>query len=154
MQKQEFEVFVTGSGSSVEEWQRAMAAPKSELPKLEKGQREIARKFGVSEEEYARGVLAGKYGEGRIRERGIELGKRIKSILDGVGSDYRLAAVRSEMLNERWLVRIVSPKKVANIAVPRDLADDVLDSGAKGELEKLRTLVLSEIGHSEFILKH
>ena len=131
-----------------------MAAPKSELPKLEKSQREIARKFGVSEEEYARGVLAGKYGEGRIRERGIELGKRIKSILEGVGSDYRLATVCSEMFNERWLVRIVSPKKVANIAVPRDLADDVLDSGAKGELEKLRTLVLSEIGHSEFILKH
>ena len=57
-----FNIFVSGSTGSVEDWQRAMNAPKSELPKLNEEQRSVARKMGMSEEEYARGVLVGQYG--------------------------------------------------------------------------------------------
>jgi len=64
-----FEISVSDYTSSVEEYRRAERAPKSELPVLSDDQKEVARRFKISEEEYARGVLAGIYGRERQRNR-------------------------------------------------------------------------------------
>lgn len=151
--QQKFEVFVSDYSSSVEEWKRAMAAPRSELPPLSEQQREVARKFGVSDEEYARGVLAGLYGEERMRCRGERLGELVESILQGLGAPYRLAAIKAEMFNGRWVCRIETPERIANVAVPRELADDVLDSGATEEIDMLKNCLLAGLGRNELIAR-
>ena len=150
---QKFEVFVSDYSSSVDEWKQAMAAPVSELPKLNDQQKEVAKKFGVSEEEYGRGVLSGQLGEVRMRRRGQGLGEVVQGLLDGLGPGYRLIAVKAEMFNGRWLIRIETPDKVANIALPRELADDVLDSGTMEEMEKLKVRLLAGLGRNELIMR-
>jgi hypothetical protein len=152
--QQKFEVLVSDYSSSVEEWKRAMVAPRSELPPLSEQQREVARKFGVSDEEYARGVLAGLYGEERIRSRGEQLGELVETILQGLGPTYRLAAIKAEMFNGRWICRIMTPEKIANVAVPRELADDVLDSGVREEIDRLKNCLLTGLGRDELIARH
>ncbi len=149
-----FKIFISGNSSSVEEWKRALQAPRSELPPLDDQRKEIARKFEVTGEEYARGLLAGQYGEERMQGRGQGLGEEVEKILEGLGPDHRLVAVVGEMFKSRWILRIQTPERVVNILVPRELADDVLDSAAMDEIEKLRQCVLSGLGRKKFIVKH
>ena len=138
-----FEVFVSGLSTTVEEWRRALNAPNSELPPLNAEQKEAAQRFGISEEEYARGYLAGLYGQDRMVARGAELGRAVEAILAGLGADYQLRAVIAEMTKGRWVVRIQTPQQIVNVAVPRELADDVIDSNTVQDQERLRVLLVS-----------
>ena len=138
-----YEVFVSGLNTTVEEWRRALKAPNSELPALNAEQKEAARRFGISEEEYARSYLAGLYGQDRMIDRGFELGKAVEGILSDVEPGYQLKAVIAEMMKERWVVRIQTPQQIVNVAVPRDLADDIIDSDTVQDREKLRVLLMS-----------
>jgi len=146
-----FNVFVSGVTSSVEDWQKAMNAPKTELPKLNEEQREVARKMGISEEEYARGVLVGQYGEKTQLERGRTLGKRIEEILEGLGDPYRLEALIREGVKFRWVARIDTPRESRSVAIPMDLADDIIDSGVVQDLERLRVIILEALGRKDLL---
>ena len=141
-----FEVFVSGSTNSAEEWKRALEAPKEELPKLDSEQKEAAKRFGISAEEYARGVLAGRYGEDSQRELGRKLGRYVEQILAAGNGKYRLAAVRGEVMKSRWVLQIETPQGVRNLAVPLELADDLVDSDLPELLEELKSKVLAGVG--------
>jgi len=149
MKHASFEVVVSDYSVSVDEWRRAQEVRRSDLPELNQEQKEVARKFGVTEEEYARGVLAGLYGRERMSGRAQGLGEEVNKILEGLGPDHRVLAVVAEMFKGRWILRIQTPEKVVNVAIPRELADDVLDSGAVEDFEKLKTRVLSDLGKNE-----
>ncbi len=151
--KSKFEVFVSDYSSSVDEYRRAMQAPLSELPELTAEQRTVAKKMGISEEDYRRSVLAGRLGESRMLRRGQGLGEIVEKLLDGLGPDYHVDAIKAEMFNSRWLVRVAAPDRIFNVAVPRELADDVLDSGTSEEIERLKNCVLSGLDRSELIAK-
>lgn len=152
MEKQEtFEVFVSGLSSTPEEWRRALSAPTEELPELNPEQKEAVRRFGITEEEYQRGYLAGLYGRERLRERGVELGRAVKKILAGLGEEYQLRAVKTELEKERWVVRIQTPDQIVNVAVDRELANDVIDSDTVQDQERLRHVLLSSLGRSELL---
>lgn len=152
--EKEFDVFVSDYSSSVEEYRRAMTVAESELPELTEQQKTVARKMGVSEEDYRRGVLAGKFGESRMLSRGRKLGATIQELLEGLGPEYKVDAVKAEMFNDRWLIRILTPSRVFNVAIPRDLADDVLDSGAIEEVERMKNCLLTGVNRSELIARH
>jgi hypothetical protein len=144
-----FSVFISGNTGSVEDWQKAMNAPKNELPKLSEEQREVARKMGMSAEEYARGVLVGQYGERRERERGERLGDKIATIISGLGEPYRLEAVIREGVKARWVARITTDGAPKNIAIGLELADDLIESGTVQDEERLRLLVLQSLGRMQ-----
>jgi len=146
-----FNVFVSGVTSSVEDWQKAMNAPKAELPKLNEEQQEVARKMGISEEEYARGVLVGQYGEKTQRERGQTLGQRIEEVLEGLGDPYRLEALIREGVKFRWVARISTPREPKNVAIGMELADDIIDSAVVQDLERLKVLLLEALGRRDLL---
>lgn len=146
-----FEVLVADSAIAVDEWVKAQQAPRSELPKLNGRQRQFARHFGVTAEQYSRGELAEAYARERMRSRGQELGERVKEILAELGPEYGVLAVVAEMVKGRWVVKIHSPERVVGVLVPRELADDALDLGDMEEIEKLRVRVLSGLGRKELI---
>ena len=146
-----FQVFVSGFSSSIREWRKALDAPASELPELNADQKEIVRKFGITEEEYRRGHLAGVYGQERLRNRSIALGRTVEEILGGFGKGYQLEAVIAEMFKERWVVRIQTPRKTVNVAVDRELGDDIVDSNTIQDQERLEELLRSSLKRSEQI---
>lgn len=122
-----------------------MKAPAAELPELNPEQKEVARRFGITEADYARGYLAGLYGQDRMVARGVKLGEAVESILASFGPDYQVTSVISEMTKGRWVVRIQTSKQVLNVAVDRELADDVIDSDTVQDRERLRLLLLSSL---------
>jgi hypothetical protein len=148
-----FQIFVSGtSGGTSEDWKRAMNAPESALPQLTGQQKEVAQRMGIPEEEYARGVLVGKFTEQRQIERGKRLGEHIEGVLQELGSAYyTLEALVREDVKARWVARITTPKAIRNVAIPLDLADDVVDSVTVQDLERLRQLILRAVGREELI---
>jgi hypothetical protein len=141
----DFEVFVSGGSTSVNEYRRAMAAPKSDLPELTEQQKFVAKKLGLSQEEYRRGVLADQMGETRILGRGRKLGEIVQKLLDGFDGGYRVNALKAEMIHDRWLIRIASPERDVVASIPRELADDVLDSGASDQVSRLRSYLQNSV---------
>ena len=148
-----FDVFVSDYASSVEEWKRAQVAPKSELPELTEQQKEIARKFGITEEEYARGVLAGRYGNERMQKKARALGEYAEQILGELGKGYKLVAIIWEGPKLRWMLRIETPSGVFGVPVPFEVADDAVDSAVLREIERLREIILAGVGQSAKTLK-
>jgi hypothetical protein len=143
-----FDILVSDYTSSVEEYRRAQLVPKSELPELTDDQKAVARGFKISEEEYARGVLAGMYGHERQVNRGRRLGERIQKILDDLGAPDRVVRVAYQMDRLRWLVSVKAADRIVDVAVPRELADDVLDSALREQAEELRARVAASVGIS------
>ena len=149
----EFQIVVSDLTCSAEEWRRALNADDSELPELTREQKEWAKRFGVDEKEYARGLLAGLYGNQRQRKRAQELGQEISKVLDVVGPNYKLAAVLWQGSKLRWLARVQTPERIVGIPILFELADDVIDSGILSEIEKLRATVLAGVGRDDLIPK-
>ena len=149
----EFDVFVSGGNTSVDEYRRAMVAPKSELPELTEQQKLVAKRLGLSEEEYRRGVLADEFGHSRMLERGKRLGEVIQGVFDGLGGKYHVEAIKAEMVNLRWLVRIASADREVVADIPRALADDAVDSGASEQVERLKSCLLSSLRRGELAAK-
>jgi hypothetical protein len=147
-----FQVFVSGvAGGSDVDWARAENAPDSELPQLSEQQRDIARRMEIPEAEYARGVLVNKYSEERQRDRGKKLGEHIDLILRGLGDSYRLDAMVREGAKLRWIARIAVAEDVKKIAIPFAVADDVLDSGAVQDIERLKRIIFGALGRKELL---
>ena len=141
-----FEISVSDYTSSVEEYRRAERAPKSELPVLSDDQKEVARRFKISEEEYARGVLAGIYGRERQRNRGKQLGELVQEILGELGKSGKVVHVAYEMDRIRWVVSVRTSDKTVQVLVPRELADDLVDSRLKEYEHELKGRVANALG--------
>ena len=82
-----FNVVVLGATGSPEEWGRALQAPASDLPALDAEQRENARRRGVSEQDYARGLFLEKLAEKRWQGRGQALGELVQAVLKPLESE-------------------------------------------------------------------
>lgn len=144
MQNSHFQIVLSKPSASAQEWRRALAAPSSELPPLSEEQKEVARKFNVTEEEYARNVLAGCYGQQSMRKRAQQLGEAVQSLLAELGGGRVIAVVR-ETDRPGWIVRIETRQRDVDVFVSRELADDLLDSGSGEERERLRARVASSL---------
>jgi hypothetical protein len=146
MEHVSFQVVVSDYTCSLDEWRQAQEAAKSELPELNEAQREVARKFGIGEEEYARSVLAGQYGVRRMAARSRKLGEEVEGVLRELSPKYRVVMVVAEMFRGRWIVRLKSPDKEVGMAIPRELGDDLIDSHLREAAEQLRAKVLYSLG--------
>lgn len=148
-----FKVFVQNLSASVQEsvedWSRAQKA--SDLPELSEGQKVSARKWGISEEEYARLLLAGHFRQERIRNRGKALGKLVEEVLGGLGPGYRLLAVTAETFQGRWVFRVETPQAIVNVRVLSEFADDLLGLRTLDDIEQLKNLLLRGLGRDELI---
>jgi hypothetical protein len=147
----EFEVIVSGGHINPEVWNRADQA---QQVGLSDEQKEVARRMGLSEEAYARGVVALQLGEEYQRDRGRVLGQRIQEMLRSLGPEYSLTAVIRQGTELRWIARIEAAGKSFAVALPFDLVDDVVDSGSGQDMDRLKNLVLFGVGRQDLIFKH
>jgi len=122
-------------------------------PELSDEQKEVARKMGVAEQDYARGVVALQLGDEVERGRGRVLGERIQTILRSLGPEYRLTAVVRQGTELRWVARIQAAGKAVAVALPLEIVDDVIDGGSEQDLNRLKNLVLFGVGRRDLIFE-
>jgi hypothetical protein len=81
-----------------------------------------------------------------MRARAGQLGEAVTEILENQGRDYQLLAVIADLFEERWILAIKTPKGTANVAVAREVGDEVVDWGFREKKEELKEKVLYGIG--------
>ena len=146
-----FQVYVGGNSGSVEDWGRALHAGKEGLPELTAEQKEVAKRFGATEEQYARMVLVGEYAEKKLVEKAKVFGLVVEEILDGLGPGYRLVAVKREVDNATWVLRIETPESVKNVPVSWELVDDFIDSPSMAQVDFLKGKVLTLLDRKDLL---
>ena len=72
-------------------WKRALEVPRNELPNLSDEQRSFARDFGMSDEEYARSVWAGRSSEALFKRYAEQLGRFLEDA--GLPADIEMIEV-------------------------------------------------------------
>jgi hypothetical protein len=116
-------------------------------------ERELAHKFGVTEEQFRLSKLALSEKADRIRARAVDLGKSVQSILEPLGTGYRLEALARNLDTMTWTLRVQTPTGTVNVPLSWELVDDVLDSGTKTEFNRLRNMVLFGINRRDLIFQ-
>ena len=151
-QPRKFEIVTSGYYScSIEEWLRSRRAPASELPRLTAGQREFALKFGVPEQEYARFILANRYGRDRIVRGAQELGRTIEHILTRGGNGCRLLAIKVDLSDGPKVLRLQTEQGITEVDVPSALAATLLRRGQleNADKEELKKILFVRLGRNE-----
>lgn len=145
----EFKIIVQGYRTSVNEWDRARRAGKEELPKLTEEQKAFARKVGVSEEDYARKVLAGRYGSERLAAEAERFGRLVQEVLADFKSQQRaeieITDVFYSAFDREFTCHFREGSKEFSCYVSSILVADHLDSGDVKLKERIKHLVTGKI---------
>jgi hypothetical protein len=142
-----FEIRISGYPGEDPEGRSSLGA------ELTPEERELAQKFGVTEEQFQRSKLALAEKADRVRARAVKLGHVVESILGPLGAEYALEGVARNIDTLSWTLRVRTPRAVVNVPVSWELVDDVLDSGTKTESDRLRNMVLFAINRRDLIFQ-
>jgi hypothetical protein len=144
----DFRVRISGGTVSLDVWRQAMEAAECDLPQLNEAQKEAARRIGMDEAEYARGVLAEEIGGRKQQEKGQRLGGFLIEILSRVGQGWKLESLVRKGVDSLWIARLENAGAFWDVEIPLELVDDVVDSGGAFGRGRLENLVVSQIDQS------
>ena len=142
MASPDFQVYISGSTVSIDDWRRANEAAENDLPALDEAQKEAALKLGMADAEYARGVLADDFGRKHQQERGKRLGEVIKNLLGRSNQAWELSSLVRKGIDDVWIARFEDAGRASKVEIPLELADDVMDFDdpfSKAKLDRLLT---------------
>ncbi len=135
------EVAVDGWRSGISEWQEVRDIPKEKLPPLTAEQREVARKLGVSEDDYARSALAGE----RTREQLLKKTERLAHVVSesakSTGRPVEVARVTLRTIDHRFDVEFRVNGSTVPVRIDEDIVDDYFDSGSDDAEQRLKRIV-------------
>ena len=142
------DISVQGFRTSSADWDAVKSIPDHQLPPLSPEQREVARKMGIPEREYARSFLAGQ----RTMERMVLKTERFARYLHERFREMApQASVDSVALNT-WDGRFEVSVRVGGHSIPiriaEELVDDYFDSGSL-EMRQRLDHVLSLAIHAQ-----
>jgi hypothetical protein len=141
-----FKIVVDGTRTSPDEWSRAQAIAKAELPPLSEAQRATAKSLGVAEEAYARMIFAAEHTSKKLLAKAEMFGRLIAEKLKALGSQGRVESVALRTLENRFDVGIRVNGSVIPLRIKEDLADDIFESGSADAEERLARILSTTIG--------
>ena len=135
------EVIVTGWRSTTDAWAKAHFAKLSDLPALSQEQAEVARKLGLSAEEYARSFYAGELSKPELAGKAEEIGRLVERLAGRYAPEARIERVLLETY--RGLVRLKGSVGDSGFQIELDeeLVDDLMRCGSKELLERLERII-------------
>ena len=123
------EIVIEGWRAGSEERQEAASVPAGKLAPLTDDQKSVAKKMGISEEDYARSAYAGR----RNQDRLLDKTKRFAGILEGQlrskVRDGRVNRIRLVTIEHEYRIELSIDGKTVPFRVAEDLVDDFLEKG-------------------------
>src|SRR5207302_6845273 len=123
----------------------------SDVRNLSETETSLAKAMGLSADEFRRSKMEFIAREERARARGRELGEIVQAMLAEAGTEYRLVSVNWNPDTLSWRIEVAAQNGFHNVVVSWELADDVLDSRTRGELQRLRNIVFFGIGRRDLV---
>jgi len=131
------EIIVDGWRSSVEDWDAVRNIPTEQLPALSEGQREVARKFGIPEAEYARSFLAGERHREALLVKTERLARLLEQRLNKAGVQARVNRVAFRTFEDRFDVELQVADREVRLRIEETLVNDYFDGGSLDAEERL-----------------
>jgi hypothetical protein len=142
------EISVEGWRASPSDWSAVRSVPRDQLPALTEEQREVAKKLGIAEEDYARSVLAGQRTSEALLGKTERLGRLLNQRLKAIREDASVERVSLSSTDHRFDVTLIVKEQRVPLRIDENLVDDYFDGGSLQADEALgrvleRTLAVS-----------
>jgi hypothetical protein len=131
------EIAVDGWRASAAEWDAVRAVPANRLPALTPEQREVARKLGIPEPDYARSALAGERTREALLRKTERLARLLEHRMQALGLSGSIKRVMLRTVEHRFDVEIESGGHMVPLRIEENLVDDYFDGGSLDAEEKL-----------------
>jgi len=123
------EIVIQGWRAGREERSEAARVPASELPKLTDGQKRVAKRMGISEEDYARSAYAGTRNQERLVEKSKRFASNLQKKLESRIPGARIDRVRLLTLEHEYRLDVSVGEKKVLFRVDEDTVDDFMERG-------------------------
>jgi hypothetical protein len=124
------EIIIDGWRAGGEDRKQAQSVPASQLPPLSEAQKEVAKKMGISQEDYARSAFAGKLNQERL----LEKTRRFAEILDGKlrskMKTARIERIRLIPIEHEYRIELFANERKILFRVPEEMVDDFIEGGS------------------------
>jgi hypothetical protein len=124
------EIIIEGWRAGGEERNQARSVPASELPPLSEAQKEVAKKMGISPEDYARSAFAGKLNQEHLLEKtrrfAESLDNKLRSKIEGARVDRILLVT----LEHEYRIELTANERKIFFRVSENLVDDFIEGGS------------------------
>ena len=131
------EIAVDGWRSSVADWDAVRNIPPDQLPQLSPEQREVARKLGIPEPDYARSLLAGERNREALLAKAQRLARLLEERLERSGIAGQVNRVLLRTVEHRFDVELRIDSRTVPLSIEESLVDDYFDSGSRDAEERL-----------------
>jgi hypothetical protein len=123
------EIVIEGWRAGGEERREATSVPVGQLPPLTDEQKSVAKKMGISEEDYARSTYAGRRNQERLIEKTRRFAKILDSKLRAKVEGARIDRVRLVTIEHEYRIELSVGDKKALFRVAEDMVDDFMERG-------------------------
>ena len=134
------EIGVDGWRARAADWDAVRNLPPDKLPALSKEQREVARKLGISEADYARSAFASERSRESLLAKTERLARLIEKMLKDTPAVVESVTLRT--FDEKFDVSLRVGQKVMPIRITEGLVDDLFENGS-GEAETRLARILN-----------
>jgi hypothetical protein len=131
------EITVDGWRASPEDWDAVRSVPVDQLPPLTEQQREVARKLGVPEPDYARSALAGERTQEALLHKTERLARLLADRMQAAGLPGEIARAVLRTFDHRFDVELKVNDRRLPLRIDEDLVDDYFDGGSLEAEERL-----------------
>jgi hypothetical protein len=140
------QISVQGWKASAGDWEAVRNIPKDQLPPLTNEQKEVARKLGVSEEDYSRSALAGERTQDALLAKTEMFARLLDRKIHDLGLNAKVENVVLRIIEDRFdVVFDVNGKKLP-VRIQESIIDELLEAGSAEADEKLKRILDSTIG--------
>jgi hypothetical protein len=143
-------ISVEGMRFSASSSEEAQSIPKNELPPLSDPQREAAKKMGLSEEAYARSLVAGERTWNALLEKTKRLAEYLQQSVMKLAKDAKLETVILRTLEEKFDIDIRLGDRVLPVRVREELVDDFFETGSEQAERSLNRVLEVSLPASSF----
>jgi hypothetical protein len=131
------EIAVDGWRSGVADWDAVRNLPAEQLPQLSDEQRAVARKLGISEQDYARSVVAGERSRESLLVKTERLARLLEQRIAALGIGGRVNRVTLRTFEDRFDIEVQVNGRVLPLRIDEAIVDDYFDSGSADAEQRL-----------------
>src|SRR5258708_38391170 len=120
------EIVIEGWRAGGEERKEAAGVPADQLPSLTGDQKSVAKKLGISEEDYARSAYAGKRNQDRLIDKTRRFAEILEERLQSFSEGERIDRIRLVTIELEYRFECTLNNWKLFFLVPVELVDDAL----------------------------
>ena len=140
------EISVQGWRASPGDWEAVRRIPKDQLPALTEGQKEVARKLGLSEEDYARSAVAGERTQDTLLAKTETFARLLEKMIQELGLRATVENVVLRLLEDQFEVLLSVNGAKVPLRIKEAVVNDLFESGSAEAEEKLARILKATVG--------